>query len=203
MRRTGITPDLRECTTRRVFPRLTLRKDEETPFVRNPSDSTICNQSIRFRQYIDERNFRNEPMQPRPHFGVSAGHSPKNQRLMILRPEPWLIGRMSVEMKTGQFRLMGILLMLAVLFASVTSSGCPLCDDLNVPGSHHPTLDTHDQKSPVPACDRDACSCCGLQFVTFASVLEFDLIKSAHVREFLQLSLPLGTISQLYRPPRV
>ena len=121
------------------------------------------------------------------------------------RHQVGLIDRMSAQMKTGQFRLMGTLLMLAVLlFASATSSGwCPRCDDLNVPSSRHATVHAHDQKGSVPACDKDACSCCGFHFVAFVQVVILDLIGSSPVRELSPASLSPAATSRLYRPPRV
>ena len=114
-----------------------------------------------------------------------------------------LIDRMSLQTKTGQFRLMATVLILAVLVVTSTSPGCPLCDDLNVPVSQQAAFHSHGQEGSVPPCDKDACSCCGLQFVASVPVLEFDLIGSTHVREFSQLSVPAGSVPPLYRPPRV
>jgi hypothetical protein len=158
----------------------------------------VCKQKLRFPSPNDVRLALHGAVLP----CLKSCRKPNQASLLLA---PGFQDRMSAQMEMPRkFYAMGNLLMMAVLlFATTTSLGCPLCNDLDQPDSKHADLHTQDHNSSVPACDKDACSCCGFHFVASIQVLKLDLIGSVPVREISQLSLLPGTISQPYRPPRV
>src|ERR1700682_3371252 len=93
------------------------------------------------------------------------------------------------------------LLLCVLALMSVTSSVCPVCDRMEQPSTRHASLHNADQDG-TSDCDRDACSCCGLQFVAAWLQPTPALSKFAATPELFLVRVPTAPALRLYRPPR-